>query len=264
MAFNLTGVVQERMITELFIPQVREALVARAFVTEKSEVKADSIKVYGVGTVTINDYTGGTVTPTAHVDTSILLTLDKAKEFNEYVEDIDSYESALNILPGIIEAGSFGIAEEIDKDVFTELATTTNGVADPVLDASNIVEWIGDLGTALTNLKAPKKGRALALSPEMINVLNQANIQLNTSTAEAAAVEGFVGRFGGFDIYETINSGQTAIAAVRRGAALGLGFNDLQVEHIAGQHYTVATGLVAYGVKLVQPSYVVKSTVTFA
>jgi hypothetical protein len=264
MAFNLTGVIVTNMITELFIPQVRKSLVSRNFVIEKSEVKAESIKIWGVGAVTINDYTGGVVTPTAHVDTSVLLTLDKAKDFNQSVEKIDSEQSALDVLPGIIEAGSYGLANAIDTDVFTMLATTTKLVADPVLDATNVVEWIGDLATELTNNGAPREGRKLSFSPEMVNVLNQAAVVLNVTAAEAAAREGFIGRFGGFDIFETINSGQTAIGAVARGAALGLGFNDLDIENIPGQHFAVAKGLINYGTKLVKEEYVVKSTVTFA
>ena len=265
MAFNLTGVIQEKMITDLFIPQVRNAMVADEFVITKSAVKADSIKIWGVGSVTINDYTGGTVTPTAHVDTSVLLTLDKAKDFNESVEKIDTEQSALDVLPGIIEAGSYGLASAIDTDVFVELATTTKTVANPVLDSTNVSEWIGDIATKMTNEGAPRSGRKLALTPEMINILNQANITYNTSTAEQAAVEGFIGRALGFDIYESVNlPALTAIAAVARGGALGLGFNDLDVENIPGQHFAVAKGLINYGVQLVKEEYVVKSTVTLA
>ena len=269
MAFNLTGTIRERMITELFIPQVRKSMVADAFVTTKTAVDAESIKVWGIGSVTVGDYTGGDVAGVDHVDTSVLLTLDEAKYFKERVEKIDNEQSALDILPAILTQGGYEIGQAIDGDVFTALATTTSIVPTIALDASNVVSFIGSMSVKLTNAGAPRLGRALALTPEIVALLAEANITLNTTTAEEATKEGFIGRFYGFDIYETTNlpagaTGTEVIASVARGGALGLGFNELAIEDVTGQFYTVAKGLTNYGVKLVKDAYVAKCDATLA
>lgn len=267
MSFNLDGTVQKELITDIFIPNTRKALVGQAMVTTKEVMDADSVKVWGVGDVTVGDYTGGTITPNAHADTSVVLTLDNAKYFAERVEKIDDEEAALNILPRIIENGSYSIADAIDSSIFAELATSTNDAGAYTLDSTNILGFIRDMSVALSNANAPKIGRKLAITPEASAYLAEA---LGDSGSNEIATEagrmGYVRTFAGFDIYETNNladatTGKWAIASVDRGVALGLGYNDLDVEDIPGQFYSVAKGLTAYGVKLVKDSYVFKADI---
>lgn len=272
MAFNLSGTVQTDLITDLFIPEVRKSLVAGAFLTTKEEVNAESIKIWGVGAVTVGDYTGGDVAGNDHVDSSVLLTLDDAKYFKENVERIDSEEAALNILPGIIEAGAYGIADQIDQACFTELSATTNVAVGTftALDATTVKSMVSAMGTKLTRSGAPKTGRKLAITPEVSALLAEAGIATGSNEiATEAGREGFVTRFGGFDIYETVNladatTGSWAIASVPRGGALGLGYNELDVEPVSGQFYDTAKGLTAFGVKLVKNEYVVKADIDVA
>jgi hypothetical protein len=270
MAFNLSGTIVERLITDLFIPRTENALVSRAFVTAKSGVKAESIKIWGVGSVTVADYAGGVITGTDHVDTSVLLTLNKAKYFRQNVEKIDNDQSAINVLSSIIPVGAYELASVIDKDTFAELATTTNTVPTVALDETNVAKWVRAMGVKLTKQGAPRVGRALAVNAEIAALLaGKVSDSGNDAMSGTAQAEGFVGRFAGFDIYESENipvSGLniTAIASVPRSTALGLGFNQLGIDAIPGQFFDAALGLVSYGLKLVQNDYVCKSVVTIA
>jgi len=270
MAFNLDGTIVEELITDIFIPQTRKSLVGGAFLRTQSGVNAESIKVWGVGSVTVGDYTGGDVEGNTHVDTSVLLTLDKAKYFKENVERIDNAESAINVLSAIIPEGAYGIADAIDQDIFTELANTTTTATATTIDETNILEWIGSMGVALTNAGAPKAGRRLAITPEVASFLAITGVNLGSdSLATEFGREYFVGRFGGFDIYESVNladatNGKWAIASVERCGALGLGYNELGIEQVSGQFYDTAKGLTAYGVKMVKDDYVVKSDISVA
>jgi hypothetical protein len=79
-----------------------------------------------------------------------------------------------------------------------------------ILSKTTVAAWISSIGVAMTNNKCPRRGRKLAVAPEISALISAANLELNTSTAEEAAKEGFVGRFGGFDIFETINLADSA------------------------------------------------------
>ena len=269
MAFNLDGVIQKELITDVMIPSIRNNLVAANFVRTKIVMGAESIKIWGVGTVTVGDYAGGTVAGTAHTDTSVVLTLDKAKYFKENIEKIDNAQAAVDILTPVLQEGAYGIASQIDKDTFTELANTTTSVAaNTAADETNIVATILAMKTALTNAGAPMEGRRLAISPEVSAILAEANLTLNTGSAEEATRNGWVGKFGGFDIYETVNlpdgatTGKICIASVERGGCLGVGFNELKAEEVSGQFFWAAMGLSNYGNQLVKNEYVVKCDIT--
>jgi hypothetical protein len=244
--------------------------VAQEFVTSKSGVDAQSIKVWGVGTVTVGDYTGGDVTGNDHVDTSVTLTLNTRKYFKENVEKIDSQESAIDMLGAIIPVGAQNMAVEVSADIWTELATTANEVTGVALDETNVTTQIRAMRTKLNVLGAPKAGRKLAIPSEVGALLAGKVSTLGSDMSATEAVkEGYIGRFAGFDVYEDDTlpfdvDTWTLIASHPRGAALGISYDELKIDAIPGQFYDSALGLINYGVKLVEPKFVVKSECTIA
>ncbi len=271
MAYQLTGAIQEELITGVMIPNVRNASVASQFVKTETIVGSDSIKIVGVGAVATSAYTGGEIAAHNYTDTSVILGLTKGNSFSEKVQQVDTYEAAMPIYPGIIEEGSYQLGQDVDKAVFAKLGAATNTVTAPAtgLDKSNIIGWIGEMKAKLTRQGAPALGRKLALSPEMVAVLAEAGIAGNSdSIATDASKEFFVTRFGGFDIYETVNllagTGEVAVATAPRGAALGIGFNTLKVDAMPGQVYDIVVGVVVYDSVIVKQEYVVASDATIA
>lgn len=271
MSFVLDGTVQKELITELFIPQVTKSLVGSQFLTTKTGIKAESIKIWGLGDVTVGDYAGGTITGTSHTDASVTLLMDKHKYFRQNVERVDSEQAAIDVLSSILPVGAFNIADAIDKDIFTELSTTTNIVPAVTLDETNILDWIASMGTKLTRLGAPKIGRKLAISPEAAALLAIVGFGKESEViATEAGREFFITRLAGFDIYESVNlkagatTGFFAIAAVQSCGALGVSYNELGTEPVSGQFFDCAKGLTAYGIKLAQPKFAVKSDIIVA
>lgn len=222
MAFNLSGTIIKQLITDLFIPLIQNALVSGNFVITKTDVNAESIKIWGVGTVNIDDYTGGDVSGVFHTDNEVLLTLDKAKYFKEKIENIDTKQAAINILTPVLQEGAYQIAAQIDRDVFAMLAGTTTIVPATVLDASNILSWLGSMRSTLTNKGAPVAGRRLAVSPEIAGLLAEVGYGKGSdSIATEGGREFFITRLGGFDIYESVNlvgTGVTEATIVDAGA----------------------------------------------
>lgn len=61
------------------------------------------VKILGVGTPTIGDYTGGEINAAEEVeDSSVFMMIDKAKYFNFKVEDIDKAQAQPGLMEGIL------------------------------------------------------------------------------------------------------------------------------------------------------------------
>jgi len=269
--WTLTGTLREKIITDFFIPQIKKATVATAMLTTETGLKTKSIKVWGVGAVAISDYTGGRITNQHnYTNTSVDLVLDQAKSFSEDISRLENEASAINVLPGVLEAGAQGIAESIDAFAFAQLATTTEEVATIVLDETNAIDWLLSMKTKLTKLGAPTLGRKLAVTPEAGAIFSKViSASGSDSLATEAGLNGAVGHYGGFDIYESDfladgANGKYAIASVQRGGALGIGFNELGVDAIPGSPIDNAWTVVQYGCEVVQPKFIVKSDIKTA
>jgi len=268
MAFVLDGVISKDEIRNMFIPAVEYNLVATNFVTMETIMDAESVKIWGVGAISTTPYSGS-VTVTDAVDTSVTLALNESRYFAKQIDKIDNAQSAVKIISTVLQRGAEATADDIDKHIFSVLATTTNTIntsGELTLTASNVVQWVLDLGVKLDNLKAPTRGRVLAVSPEIGAVLTTANLAFQTSTAEEAAKTGFVGVFGGFSIYKSVNlavgnvaTSRVCIATVPEGTYAGIGFQEYEIVDPKPGFKWVAQGLANYDAKIAQPLFVVKS-----
>jgi len=262
MSFVLNGVISKEEIRNLFIPSVTKSLVSSNFVTSETVLDAASVKIPGIVDFNVSDYTG-TVSITDATDTSVLLTLDQAKYFAKQIDKVDNAQSAVKVIGKILDRGAYATAAAIDTYVFDILGSATNTVTATTVDETDVIEWVLAMGTKLSTLGAPLNGRKLAISPEVKAKLAQANIVLNTTSAEEASREGYVGRFGGFDIYESLNlkagatTGKFAVATVEDAAVLGIGYQQYDVSEPDHLFKYLAKGLANYGAKIVQPAYVV-------
>ena len=270
--FNLGDFINDKEIRDMFIDYLENELVARNVFPTTSIIGASSIKIPGLSTVATAAYTGAAPSATDTTDTSVILSLDSAQYFLQRIDKIDDHMTAVKVLAKVLAAGAYELANVIDEAAFTEAATTSNNVTQPSggLDESNVAGWIGDMGVKLSRQKAPKGGRKLVVTPEVSALISQANLTLQTTTAEEAAREGFVGRFGGFDIFESLNlphdpsTGDTCFATVGDSVVLGIGYQEFGIGDKADDFKIYVKGLVNYGVKLVQDAYLVGSKVTIA
>lgn len=266
MAINLTGTIREKVITELAIPRLERALVSGASTTLKTGIDAKSIKIWGLGNVTVGDYTGGDVAGTDFGDTSVDLVLDTAKYFKEKVENIDTYEAAVPVLKAILPIGAQAIGSAIDALNFAAMVAGAGQTVDGLLlDATNVDDFIGDIGVALDEDDVPTEGRVLTVSPAVAKLIAIANLDRNTSSAEEASRNGFLGQYLGFTIYKSNNlPAGKYVAAHPRGTAAGIGWNEMKIDEVSGQFYAAAMGLTASGVKVVEGKMIATGDVTLA
>jgi len=269
MAFVLNGTIGKEEIRNMFIPNVEYNLVASNFTTMETVMDTESVKIWGVGAVQTSAYSGSAVITDA-TDTSVTLTLDQSQYFMKSIDKVDNAQGAVKVLSTVLQRGAEATADGIDAFIFTTLAGTTNTTnptsAAVALTASNVVAWVLDLGVKLDNLKAPARGRVLAVSPEIGAILATANMSFQTSTAEEAVKTGFLGVFGGFSIFKSTNlkvgnesTSRVCIACVPEGSYAGIGYQEYSIAEPDTSFKWLAKGLANYGAKIAQELFIVKS-----
>jgi hypothetical protein len=71
------------------------------------------------------------------------------------------------------------------------------------MSVSTVAKDIMGLRTMLSKKEVPMEDRILVVSPEVSALIAQAGILAGTEVAADAAVEGWLGKFAGFSIYES-------------------------------------------------------------
>ena len=124
-AGNPTG-----FIPQLFESKFIERLYEQALVTDLGTTKyngmiknkGDSVVIPTKPVMQIDDYEIGTdLTEQVPRSDAVILTISEAKSFFAVVDDIDEYESIVDIMKVYAEAGAIDMATKIDTEVFTWL-----------------------------------------------------------------------------------------------------------------------------------------------
>ena len=87
---------------------------------------AQSVKILGVGEPTIGDYTGADITIEEMSDKGQILTIDQAKYFAFYVDDVNQAQSVPGLREKYQEKAVHGLAVARDTYVATLIKGATN------------------------------------------------------------------------------------------------------------------------------------------
>ena len=80
--------------------------------------QGNQVKIVGVGRPAIGNYAGTTIGDPENVaDTSVFLTIDKAKYFNFGVDDVDKAQTVPGLMEGLMDEAMIAMALEIDSDI---------------------------------------------------------------------------------------------------------------------------------------------------
>jgi hypothetical protein len=101
-----------------------------------------------------------------------------------------------------------GIDTAVETSIITMLdaffaATATQTTTIASMSVSTVAKDIMGLRTMLSKKEVPMEDRILIVSPEVSAIIAQAGILAGTEVAADAAVEGWLGKFAGFSIYES-------------------------------------------------------------
>lgn len=241
--------------------------------------KGNTVKINKIGAVTISKYTANVdmATPERVNTVAQDLVIDQAESYNWQIDDVDSAQANTTLMDSAMERSAYGLADEMDKYLFKQLATgtpignTIGSAGSPILvTASNVYSIIVQLRTILSNSNVPKQNRNLALPPEMVGLILQDDRFTNTggAFAESTLQSGMVSRGVGFNIYEINNLPETGgvyeiIANHNLSATVAQQFVKTEAYRIEKRFADGVKGLNVYGAKVVLPEAVAKAYVTF-
>jgi len=189
----------------------------------------DTVKIPDfTGAVTVKDYTTNTDidSPETASTSTIDFTIDQAKYFNIYVDDIDRVQARPNLMDAFMDRASVKVAETVNSFIYSKFTgapdvaarITTVGTSAAKLgggDATKRTAAAQDIIRALSTLKKQKfnnnlrRDTWLVISPDIHEVIEQ-YLSVNTSldyggqTANVLAA-GFAGNLLGFNIFVDTN-----------------------------------------------------------
>lgn len=153
------------------------------------------------------------------------LKVDKLHNYGEEYSSLEEIQTTYNIgsermkdlKVAIDEVVEKGLIKVIDAMVLAN-KTTNELTATAKLTVDNISTEVMRLRTAMSKKEIPMSGRKLIVSPDISALIAMAKILNGTDDASQAAIDGWLGKFAGFEIYESNLIEGNKLYAIHEGA----------------------------------------------
>ena len=239
-----------------FIPEVwsarvqanlDRALVIGARANRAYETDARSGKVYinKLGDVAVSSHAkDGTVNYGVPYSTQQTLDLNQREIAAFKVDDLDAIEANIQLVEQYSRRMGYSLADAIDW--FLAGQYTSAGAGDVSLDitsitASEVRNAFADAGANLDMNNVPREGRWALLSPKFYaSMMKDTGISQATERGDAILQSGALGRFMGFDLFQT-NGLQGTGVTVKLAANAAAGATSLTIDALTG---TVPVGTI--------------------
>ena len=230
--------------TSGFIPQVWSGkLVEKLYISTvfaeisntdyEGEIKnkGDTVEIRTTPSITINDYVvGGGLTYEKPTSDKVELHIDKAKYFAFEVNDVDEYQSDIQLMDDWSDDAGQQMKIAIDAvilgdvyaDVAAENAGATAGVdsasynmgatgAPLAVDKTNVLDIIVDAGSVLDEQNVPDTDRWIVLPTWMAGMLKKSDLRDASIMGDATSVfrNGKLGTLDRFTVYKSNNMAKT-------------------------------------------------------
>ena len=209
--------------------------------------------------------------------TSSDLVINKLHTYREKFSDLEEIQTLYSIKGNRVKDLVNAIDTAVEKSIITMLdafftATSAQTTTIASMSASTVAKDIMGLRTMLSKKEVPMEDRILIVSPDVSAVIAQAGILSGTEVAADAVVEGWLGKFAGFSIFESnlIEPTWASAPAAYIYAFRAKSYNYVRqlvkakvTEAEAGMYYNIL-GEVAHGWKVFDQNaeQLVKATVT--
>ena len=216
--------------------------------SDVSSLNSGDIKATSIADITASDRTIGYSS----------LVVNKLHQYREKFSDLEEIQTLYSIKGGrvadLLEGMDTAVESSIIGMLDSHLSTYGSGsniITKATLTTANVAENIMELRTKLSEKEVPMDNRILVCSPKVSAVIAQAGILQGTEVAANGAVEGWLGKFAGFEIYES-----NLIAAADIYAFRAKSYNYVRqlfkvkvTEAEAGMYYNIL-GQIAHGGKV--------------
>lgn len=190
-----------------------KALVIGARANRSYEVDARHgvAKINKAGDIAVSSYTAGSTTlsyPNVY-STQQTLTLNQRKTATFKTDDLDAVQANNDLFEDFTQRMGYSLADDIDR--YLAGLYTSAGAGDVAIDiaavaASEVRDAFADAGALLDMNNVPAVGRWALLSPKFqAAMFKDTAITQATDRGDAILASGAVGRFMGFDLYQTNN-----------------------------------------------------------
>ena len=278
------------MSLQNFIPTIWSAEILRTFETShvlaalcnrdyEGEIKqqGDTVKINSIGDITVSSYVKNStsITPEELQTAQTTLLIDQAKYFAFKVDDVDAVQANVAVMQRAMAKAAYKLSETVDKALGLLYSSAGNTVTDATFDAALAINTIMLASQYLDEAGVPKAGRWLVLPPWAITKIVLSKILNTTGSVDANGeyANGFVGRVGGFNVYESNNLYQTGTAPAYTtyglaGVSEAISFAEQIVKVEAyrpeSSFSDAVKGLHVYGYKVVQPTGLVALSLTYS
>lgn len=237
--------------------------------------KGSSVKVCGVGDVTVSNYTKNTnmSSPETLSDTARELIIDRAKYFNFQIDDIDRAQSMPRLMEAAMKNAAAALANEADKYVYGLYSSAGSTVNNTDAAPSNVIDTLLAARTLLYKQNVSNADDIVfEVSPEIGEMLLKAKVDLSTDNSEALEA-GCIGRIAGCRVYvsnnidvttETAGNDHHCIARTRRAIAFAEQLSEIDAYRPELRFADAVKGLHLYGARVFYPQELIQMKFTIA
>jgi len=229
----------------------------------------DTVKINGIGAVTIGDYAKNSDMAAAQALTSATqsLVIDQSKYFNFQVDDIDQAQQNPKVMQQAMVEAAYALRNVADQFIANKMAVGAlagsligDDTTPKVPTKADAYEYLVDLGTKLDEQDVPEEGR-FVIVPSWFYGLLEKDERFTHSTAGADDVirNGFTGRASGLNVLKSNNAPNTAGTKYKiiAGHSMAMSYaeqvNDVEAYRPESRFADAVKGLHLYGGKVVRP-----------
>lgn len=223
---------------------------------------AQSVKILGVGEPTIGTYNSGTdITIEEMSDKGQTLTIDQAKYFAFYVDDINQAQSVPGLKEKYQEKAVHGLAVARDTyvaNLIKGVTTAANVTTAAGRTEANVKAAIDSAIVALRERNFDEEG-VIEITPDVYNIFKNQLITLSTNNPEYIK-KGIVGVYDGFDVImsnnmakDTTGSTKYAYCDIRGKKAIAFAgqINEVEALRSEKRFKDIVRGLDTFGSKVI-------------
>ena len=184
------------------------------------------------------------------------LSINKLHQYREKFSDLEEIQTLYSIKGERLNDLLNGMDTAVEQSIITMLdafflAHSSNVVSESSLSTNDVAAKIMKLRTKLSEKEVPMENRILVVSPSVSAIIAQAGILTGTEVAADAAVEGWLGKFAGFSIFESnlISGGNLYAFRAKAYNYVRQLFKAKVTEAEAGMYYNLL-GQIAHGGKV--------------
>ena len=232
--------------------------------------KGSSVKICGIGGITISDYTKNTdmSAPQTLSDNLCTLTIDKAKFFNFQIDDVDKVQASPMLMEAALQRAAEALASEADKYVFSLVSNASVKITHTQESGESIFNTILKARETLyKNNVTDGTELFLEVTPKVATTILKEKFAL-PSTTEGTVESGYLGSIFGCKIYVSTNLAQDVddtmsdycILRTRRAIAFADQLSEIEAYRPEKRFADAVKGLHLYGAKVVYPDEMVGIT----